>query len=123
VAESSDCSLNWEWESPARIDETVSVERTRRKEDFSGVKGIRTADDTYALETFKHGDGAPPGTYLVQLGTNDVTTIGVQVPETKPASVIIPNEGGQVSVDLEGTGKTRPGLLPPPKGQGAKRHG
>jgi hypothetical protein len=88
------------------------------KEGITVVRCVRTSDGTYALETYEPGDGAPPGTYQVQLGSNDSLAVGQTVPDTKPKTVIIPNQGGEVSVDLQGTGKVKPGLLPPPPGQG-----
>jgi hypothetical protein len=79
------------------------------------VVGKKMSDGTFGLETFRPGDGAPPGTYKVEFGQVDTTDLGAAIPQIKPATVIIPNQGGEVSIDLKGTGKVQQGgLLPPP---------
>ena len=79
------------------------------------VVGKKMSDGAFGLETFRAGDGAPPGTYKVEFGQVDTTDLKSSIPQIKPTSVIIPNDGGEVSVDLKGTGKVqRGGLLPPP---------
>lgn len=82
----------------------------------SVVVGKKLSDGSFAMETFSPGDGAPPGTYKVEFGPVDTTDLTATVPKIKPATVIIPNDGGEVSVDLDGVGGKAPqqSLLPPP---------
>lgn len=82
----------------------------------SVVVGKKLSDGSFALETFSPGDGAPPGTYKVEFGPVDTTDLSATVPKVKPATVIIPNDGGEVALSLEGTGGKAPqqSLLPPP---------
>lgn len=85
-------------------------------EKVSVVVGKKLSDGTFGLETFRPGDGAPPGTYKVEFGQVDTTDMNASIPQIKPATVVIPNAGGDVSIDLQGTGKVQQGgLLPPPR--------
>ena len=82
----------------------------------SVVVGKKLSDGSFALETFAPGDGAPPGTYKVEFGPVDTTDLTASVPSIKPATVIIPNDGGEVTLALEGVGGKAPQQtqLPPP---------
>lgn len=80
-----------------------------------GVNGYVKEDGTFTLTTYEPDDGAPEGTYNVNLTMDPMAA--PNVPGVKPATVEIkkPEGGGTLSLEvrLEGTGATMTGLPRP----------
>ncbi|WP_437188043.1 hypothetical protein SH668x_001465 [Planctomicrobium sp. SH668] len=82
-------------------------------EKVSMVRGAKQPDGKYVLETYRPGDGAPPGTYNVSLASGDMADFSVKVPSIEPASLEVPAKGGELKLDLVSTGKGAPTSLMP----------
>ena len=79
---------------------------------LSTVGGKVGSDGHFQLTTYAVDDGAPAGTYRVELQA-DLDDPTAPVPVVKPATVTIPEGGGDLTIELVGTGKMRDSMPAP----------